>query len=160
VSGSLKGYKPDSARWPVLRHGLIFFKGASTICFVLNRSRAGAGLVLQSDVPLPLTFDLEIDGENIRRRCVAVWRDQCRIGVSFDVDRTTQTSADDEPVEAPMARRPAVLAKERSLERLLSVLRFVELTNVYKSVALERAAGTQATPENPGVPARYKSSYG
>jgi hypothetical protein len=87
----------------VLRHGAVFFNGMSVVCFVLNRSRAGAGLVLQSDVALPLVFELEIDGENMRRRCVAIWRDQCRIGVSFDMDRVAQAAQDERPVELAAA---------------------------------------------------------
>ena len=119
MSGSLKGFKPDSARWPVLRHGLIFSADASIACFVLNRSRGGAGLVLQRDVPLPLVFDLEIDGENMRRRCLAVWRDRCRIGVSFDMERAAEVAQDDGPFEESARAQPALLGKERSLVHLL-----------------------------------------
>ena len=54
---------------------------------MLNISTGGAGLVLDSDVPLPFSFDLEIDGEQIRRRCLVVWRNDCLLGVSFNLDR-------------------------------------------------------------------------
>jgi hypothetical protein len=47
----------------------------------------GAGLALDSDVPIPLSFDLNIDGEHIRHRCLVVWRNDCLLGVSFDLDR-------------------------------------------------------------------------
>jgi hypothetical protein len=157
VSNGLKGYKPDTARWPVLRHGVIFFNGGSVVCFVLNRSRGGAGLVLQSDLPLPVVFDLEIDGENMRRRCIAVWRDQCRLGVSFDLDRLAEIAPDDEAVEAELFSEPALLEREQSLARLRSVLRFVGLANVYKAAVTARADATARMPENPDLPVRYKS---
>jgi hypothetical protein len=160
VSNALKGYKPDTARWPVLRHGLIFFKGGSLVCFVLNRSRGGAGLVLQSDLPLPVIFDLEIDGENMRRRCVAVWRDQCRLGVSFDLDRFAEVAPDDEAVEEELFSEPALLAREQSLARLRSVVRFVGLANVYKTAVMARADAAARVPENPDMPSRHKSGRG
>ena len=138
MSGGLKGFKPDSARWPVLRHGLILSQHASVACFVLNRSRGGAGLVLHRDEPLPLVFDLEIDGENMQRRCLTVWRDQCRIGVSFDMERAGEIAQGDGPIEVSARPRPALLGKERSLAHLLSVLRFVGLTDVYKAAVLAK----------------------
>ena len=160
MSNGLKGYKPDTARWPVLRHGLIFFKGGSAVCFVLNRSRGGAGLVLQSDLTLPLVFDLESDGENMRRRCMAVWRDQCRLGVSFDLDRLAEVAPDDGSVEEQLFSEPALLAREQSLARLRSVLRFVGLANVYKTAVMARADEATRVPENLDIPSRYKSGRG
>jgi hypothetical protein len=62
---------------------LLSRRGAS----VHNISTGGTGLVLDRDVPIPLSFDLEIDGEHIRRRCLLVWRNDCLLGVSFDPDR-------------------------------------------------------------------------
>lgn len=62
---------------------LLSRRGAS----VLNISTGGTGLILDSDVPIPLSFDLEIDGEHIHRRCLLVWRNDCLLGVSFDPDR-------------------------------------------------------------------------
>lgn len=160
MSGSLKGFKPDSARWPVLRHGLIFFRDVSVACFVLNRSRGGAGLVLQREVSLPLVFDLEIDGENMRRRCLAVWRDQCRIGVSFDMERAAEIAPDDGPLEESAAYQPALLGKERNLAHLLSVLRFVRLTNVYKAAVLARADAAQPASECRDPPKKYGAAQG
>ena len=160
MSGSLKGFKPDSARWPVLRHGLIFSADASIACFVLNRSRGGAGLVLQRDVPLPLVFDLEIDGENMRRHCVAVWRDQCRVGVSFDMARATEAAQGDELITQDAVRQPALPAKERSLAHLLSVLRFVGLTDVYKAAVLAKADAAPPASECRDPPKRYGADRG
>jgi hypothetical protein len=157
VSGGLKGFKPDGARWPVLRHGLIFSQDASVACFVLNRSRGGAGLVLQRDVSLPRLFDLEIDGENMRRRCLLVWRDQCRIGVSFDMERAAEIAQDDGPVEQSARPRRALLGREHSPSHLASVLRFVGLAD--KAVVL---AGTDAPPasECRDLPDRFGAGRG
>jgi hypothetical protein len=148
----------------VLKHGLIFFNDRSAACFVLNRSRGGAGLVLEGDIAVPLVFDLEIDGENSRRRCVAVWRDQCRVGVSFDMDRLAQAAQHEGPLLGPGRQtafaafrlhpailRPAPLTKEQSVARLLSVLRFVELANVYKAVVIERAGAVAPHVGEPGL---------
>ena len=148
MSNSLKGFRPDSARWPVLRHGLIYSRDVSVSCFVLNRSRGGAGLVLQSDVALPLVFDLEIDGENMRRHCVAIWRDQCRIGVSFDMERVTENAWDHGGVAEIAVQQPAPLGQEQSLAHLVSVLRFVALTNVYKPAVLARTNADLTPPDS------------
>lgn len=83
----LKAYQADGPRNVVLKDGLICFEDASIGCFVLNISTGGAGLVLDSDVLIPFSFDLEIDGEHIRRRCQVVWRNDCLLGVSFGLDR-------------------------------------------------------------------------
>lgn len=83
----LKAYQADGPRKIVLKDGLICFQDRSIGCFVLNISTGGAGLVLDSDVPIPFAFDLEIDGEPIRRRCLVVWRSDCLLGVSFDLER-------------------------------------------------------------------------
>jgi hypothetical protein len=162
VSNSLKGYKPDSARWPVLRNGVIFFKGTNVACFILNRSRGGAGLVLQNDVALPLVFDLEIDGENMRRRCVAIWRDQCRIGVSFDMERVTQAAQDEEPVEVQPTLVPLLPAKEQEQDvaHLLSDLRLVALTGPTKTTAMAGTEATASVPAQPEIPHPYKDSGG
>ncbi len=152
MDSNLKGYKPDSARWPVLRNGVIFFKG--------NRSRGGAGLVLQNDVVLPLVFDLEIDGENMRRRCVAIWRDQCRIGVSFDIDRITHAVQDGGPVEVQAAREPASTEKEQSPEHLPSIMRFAALTNAYKTAVMTSTEAAAHRPEHPDLANRHKGSRG
>jgi hypothetical protein len=131
----------------VLRHGLIFSGDVSVACFVLNRSRGGAGLVLQRDVPLPLVFDLEIDGENMRRHCVAVWRDQCRIGVSFDMQRAGEIAQDHGLVEGCAKQQPALAGREGSLVHLLSVLRFVALTAVYKTAVLAKVDASPPAAE-------------
>jgi PilZ domain len=87
VQKMLKSYQADGPRKVLLKDGVIHFQDTSIGCFVLNISTGGAGLVLDSDVPLPFSFDLEIDGEQIRRRCLVVWRNDCLLGVSFNLDR-------------------------------------------------------------------------
>jgi hypothetical protein len=160
VSG-LKGFRPDSPRWPVLRNGIVFFKDMSVACFILNRSRGGAGIVLQSDVAIPLVFDLEIDGENMRRRCVAIWRDQCRIGVSFDMDRVTQAAPDEETeVQAPLAPLLPEEEKEQSWADLLSVPHFVAATDLIKTVVATSIEAVATAPEQLEIPNGYKESRG
>jgi hypothetical protein len=139
---------------------LNFSRNASVACFVLNRSRGGAGLVLQRDVPLPLVFDLEIDGENMRRRCLAVWRDRCRIGVSFDMERAAEVAQDDGPFEESARAQPALLGKERSLVHLLSVLRFVGLTGVYKAAVLAKTDPAPPASECRDLAKRYGADRG
>jgi hypothetical protein len=159
---SLKGYKPDSPRWPVLRNGIIFFKDMSVACFILNRSRGGAGIVLQSEVDLPLVFDLEIDGENMRRRCVAIWHDQCHIGVSFDMDRITQAASDDEAIEvqAPLAPLLPEKEHEQSWAGLLSVPHLVAPADLTKTAVMTSTEAAVNAPEQPEIPNRYKDRYG
>ena len=88
----VKAYHADGPRKIVLKGGLIRFQDISVGCFVLNISTGGAGLVLDSDAAIPFSFELEIDGERIRRVCQVVWRNDCHLGVSFDADRPSSTS--------------------------------------------------------------------
>ena len=83
----LKAYHMDGPRKIVLKGGSIRFQDATIRCFVLNISSGGAGLVLDSEIPIPFSFDLEIDEEGARRRCLVAWRNDCHIGVSFELDR-------------------------------------------------------------------------
>jgi hypothetical protein len=82
----LKAHPTDGPRKIVLKGGSIHFEETHLGCFVLNISTGGAGLVLDSNAAIPLSFDLEIDGERPRRRCRVVWRNDCHLGVSFDLD--------------------------------------------------------------------------
>jgi hypothetical protein len=83
----LKAHPIDGPRQLVLRDGSIHFQETSLGCFVLNISTGGAGLVLDGNTPIPFTFELEIDGERQRRLCRVVWRNDCHLGVSFDLER-------------------------------------------------------------------------
>ena len=82
----LKAYRADGPREIVLKGGLISFEDTRVGCFVLNISLGGAGLVLDSDVPIHFSFELEIDGDPVRRRCLVAWRNDCHLGVSFKPD--------------------------------------------------------------------------
>jgi hypothetical protein len=86
----MKAYQADGPRQILLKAGQISFQDTSIGCFVLNISTGGAGLVLDRDLPIPFSFDLEIDGEPARRRCLVVWRNDCHLGVSFDLDRRAE----------------------------------------------------------------------
>jgi hypothetical protein len=87
VNTRLKRYKTDSQRSVLMKRGTIFFRETSVGCLVLNISSGGAGIAVESDVAVPFAFDLEIEGEPIRRRCVVVWRLERRLGVTFELDR-------------------------------------------------------------------------
>jgi hypothetical protein len=160
VSSSLKGYKPDSARWPVLRHGVIFFGGLRVACFILNRSRAGAGLVLQCDVAVPLIFDLEIDGENMRRRCVAIWRRHCRVGVSFDMERAAEIAQDNGPAEKHAAFQSAIRGKEQSIAHLLSIPGFVAPNDVRENAVPARIDVETRASESREIATRFQTTRG
>ena len=86
----LKVHQTDGPRKVVLKGGLIRFQDTCVECFVLNISAGGAGLVVEKDIALPFSFDLEIDEERVRRRCFVVWRTDIQIGVSFDAERHPQ----------------------------------------------------------------------
>jgi PilZ domain len=83
---AFKTYKQDSHRKVVLKPGLITFQGERINCVVLNLSTGGAGLVLENDEAIPFAFDLEINGEHIRHRCLLVWRNDRHLGVLFNSD--------------------------------------------------------------------------
>lgn len=83
----MKAFQADGPRKIVLKGGSVHFQGTSVGCFVLNISTGGAGLVVESDVPIPFSFELEIGDERVRRRCHMVWRNDRQLGVSFDPDR-------------------------------------------------------------------------
>ncbi|QOZ28280.1 PilZ domain-containing protein [Bradyrhizobium sp. CCBAU 51753] len=69
-----------------MKRGTIYFRDSSLGCLVLNISTGGAGLAVESDVAIPLAFELEIESEPIRRRCVVAWRLERRLGVTFELD--------------------------------------------------------------------------
>lgn len=86
MSTTIKRYKTDSQRTILMKRGTIFFRNSSVDCLVLNISTGGAGLALESDVAVPLAFELEIESEPIRRRCVVAWRLERRFGVTFEYE--------------------------------------------------------------------------
>ncbi|VIO69068.1 PilZ domain-containing protein [Bradyrhizobium ivorense] len=86
MSTTIKRYKTDSQRNILMKRGTIYFRDSSLGCLVLNISTGGAGLAVESDVAIPLAFELEIESEPIRRRCVVAWRLERRLGVTFELD--------------------------------------------------------------------------
>lgn len=87
MSTTIRRYKTDSQRTPLMKRGTLFFRNTSVECLVLNISTGGAGLAVESDVAIPFAFDLEIEGEPIWRHCILVWRLERRLGVTFEFDR-------------------------------------------------------------------------
>jgi len=64
---------------------IIFNQRCSTLdCVVRNMSEMGAMLVVPDTVLLPATFDLEIAQKQRTYHAVVRWRDETRIGVSFE----------------------------------------------------------------------------
>jgi hypothetical protein len=71
-----------ASRRKILRGGRTFWQnGDSTDCIVHNLSDTGAQLQIRG--PVPKTFDLVIDGDELPRSCCVVWRQAGRIGVRF-----------------------------------------------------------------------------
>ncbi|WP_245313197.1 PilZ domain-containing protein [Bradyrhizobium macuxiense] len=87
MNATLKRYKTDSQRTVLMKRGTIFFRDTEIGCLVLNISTGGAGLAVENDAPIPFAFNLEIESEPIRRRCVVAWRLERRLGVTFEFDR-------------------------------------------------------------------------
>ena len=87
MSATIRRYKTDSQRTPLMKRGTIFFRNTSVGCLVLNISTGGAGLAVESDVAIPFAFDLEIESEPIPRHCILVWRLERRLGVTFEFER-------------------------------------------------------------------------
>jgi hypothetical protein len=85
MQNASRSHKQDGRRTVVLKVGSISFGDTRMGCLVLNISDGGAGLVIENDAAIPFSFELEIIGERVRRRCVMVWRNERQIGVSFDV---------------------------------------------------------------------------
>jgi hypothetical protein len=83
----LKKFKKDGHRSILMKAGTIFFRDSSVGCVVLNISTGGAGLVVEGDIALPYAFDLAIEGDPSRRRCLAAWRIDRRIGVTFELEQ-------------------------------------------------------------------------
>jgi hypothetical protein len=72
-----------SPRKRVLKGGLTAWQnGDSTACIVHNLSATGAHLQVRG--PVPKTFALVIDGDQVSRSCCVVWRNANRVGVKFE----------------------------------------------------------------------------
>jgi hypothetical protein len=72
-----------SLRKKVLKGGRTAWpNGDSTECIVHNLSATGAHLQIHG--PVPKTFNLIIDGDQVSRSCCVVWRNASRVGVKFE----------------------------------------------------------------------------
>jgi PilZ domain len=72
-----------SPRKKVLKGGRTAWQnGDSTECIVHNLSATGAHLQIRG--PVPRTFNLIIDGDQVSRSCCVVWRNANRVGVRFE----------------------------------------------------------------------------
>jgi hypothetical protein len=73
----------NSPRKRILRGGIAGWQnGDATECIVHNLSDTGAHLQIRG--PVPRTFNLVIDGDQVSRSCCVVWRSSNRIGVKFE----------------------------------------------------------------------------
>jgi hypothetical protein len=72
-----------SPRKKVLKGGRTAWQnGDSTECIVHNLSATGAHLQIRG--PVPKTFNLIIDGDQLSWACCVVWRNANRVGVKFE----------------------------------------------------------------------------
>ncbi|MGB8608363.1 PilZ domain-containing protein [Bradyrhizobium sp.] len=73
--------RATSRQW-VLRAGTIEFDGRSIDCVVRNISATGAAFDLSSPIPNKVTLNFVTSHE--RQNCNVVWRQQRRVGVTFN----------------------------------------------------------------------------
>jgi hypothetical protein len=73
-------------RTRVLKGAKIILNNRSSLfdCTVRDLTNVGACLVVASSVGIPHAFALSFDCARSSRRCRVRWRDQNKIGVSFD----------------------------------------------------------------------------
>ena len=76
--------KRTAQRNRVLKAGTIEFPGGAFSCMVRNMSEAGAALDVPSLAGIPNEFSLLLSIEGIRFHCRCVWRNERRIGVTFE----------------------------------------------------------------------------
>jgi PilZ domain len=69
-------------RQRVLRAGTIEFDGRSINCVVRNISATGAAFDVSSPIPHKVTLNFVTSHE--RQHCYIVWRQQRRVGVTFN----------------------------------------------------------------------------
>jgi PilZ domain len=76
--------KRTQQRNRVLKAGMIEFPGGAFSCMVRNMSEQGAALDVPSHAGIPNEFSLLLPTEGLRFYCRSVWRNERRIGVTFD----------------------------------------------------------------------------
>ena len=75
-------------RTDVLIHAKIIHRSAIFDCTVQNLTNLGARLELENANELPKLFELTFDSVRTRRPCRAIWRQNEKIGVSFECNRS------------------------------------------------------------------------
>jgi len=68
----------------VLKSATIEFDRSAFSCTVRNISEVGAALDLPSSFGIPHEFQLVIETNQVTRQCRTIWRQENRIGVTFD----------------------------------------------------------------------------
>ncbi len=76
--------KRHEQRSRVLKAGMIEFPGGAFSCMVRNLSKDGAALDVPSLTGIPNEFSLLLLIEGRRFSCRSVWRNERRIGVTFN----------------------------------------------------------------------------
>lgn len=76
--------KRTAQRSRVLKAGMIEFPGGAFSCMVRKLSTGGAALYVPSLAGIPNEFSLRLPIEGLRFYCRSVWRNERRIGVTFD----------------------------------------------------------------------------
>jgi hypothetical protein len=74
-----------TSRHRILKPGPIAVKrGGGISCMVRNISEAGACLEVASPLGIPDDFTLVIESDHVQRPCRVAWRQQKRIGITFN----------------------------------------------------------------------------
>jgi PilZ domain len=76
--------KRTAQRNRVLKAGMIEFPSGAFSCMVRNMSKGGAALDVPSLTGIPNEFSLLLPLEGLRFYCRCVWRNERRLGVTFD----------------------------------------------------------------------------
>ncbi len=71
-------------RHPILGAGTILFRGSRIDCAIVNISIGGANIEVDDEWGIPDSFHLLMAGEIGDRLCRVVWRNERRIGVTFE----------------------------------------------------------------------------
>jgi hypothetical protein len=73
-------------RTRVLKDAKILLKNSSALldCTILNLTNMGSCLSLESSTSIPNSFDLTLDRAISSRACRVIWRNDDKLGVSFD----------------------------------------------------------------------------
>ena len=102
----------------ILRGGLTgWHNGDSSECIVHNLSDTGAHLQIRG--PVPKTFNLVIDGDQVSRSCCVVWRNANRVGVKFEGELEIAGMASSFQQHATQCRKLAERAASPDREALL-----------------------------------------